>query len=67
MLVNGGPAGDLDDDGDVDLADVAWFTSCLGGPEVALGQDCAVADFDADADVDLADYAQFQSFYQVGR
>ncbi len=56
--------GDLDRDGDVDLADFASFQYCFSGPNQALREPgCAVADSDADNDVDLADFAAFQTCF----
>ena len=58
-------AGDLDDDGDVQLDDYATFQGCLNGPEVTEpppgceAEDFANADFDRDGDVDLGDFATF--------
>lgn len=59
-------SGDLDDDGDVDETDFAWFAGCLGGPGNADAPPaCEPADFvrcdmDEDEDVDAADVALFQ-------
>ena len=44
--------GDLDGDGDVDVADYLLLVDCFVGPFVSGG-----ADRDGDGDVDLADYA----------
>jgi hypothetical protein len=55
--------GDLDLDGDVDLADFALFSAHLAGPDHDPGGDpliAAAADRDDDGDVDLADFARFQ-------
>lgn len=58
--------GDLDQDGDCDLDDLAMFAIALAGPEETTpppGCDPALfaaADFDADGDVDLADFLLFQ-------
>ena len=58
--------GDLDGDGDVDLADYAVFAACVGGPGVAAPPSgCSAfqfqaADLDGDDDVDLADFAAFE-------
>jgi hypothetical protein len=53
--------GDGNNDGDVDLSDVAAFGTCLTGPHPAtLPSGCAAFDFDHDADVDLADVAVLQ-------
>jgi hypothetical protein len=51
------PLGDVDDDGDVDLADAALLSECFGGsfqPTTSSG--CELADFNGDTDVDLGDY-----------
>ncbi|MBN1491368.1 MAG: hypothetical protein JXA69_15750 [Phycisphaerae bacterium] len=51
---------DLDDDGDVDLADFGSFSFCFNGPNRPLPvAGCAVSDLDADSDVDLTDFALF--------
>jgi hypothetical protein len=66
--------GDFDADGDVDAADYAVLTDCLGGPGVLPGPRqvtggalaCLVIfDFDRDADVDLADFTRFQERFTV--
>ena len=54
------PPGDLDCDGDVDLADFNAFTDCMSGPNATPPGDCEDADLDTDADVDLHDFAEFQ-------
>jgi hypothetical protein len=57
--------GDLDNDGDVDLADWGLFAPCLGGPRVTTppagcsALNFAAADLDGDEDADLADAARF--------
>jgi hypothetical protein len=56
-------AGDLDEDGDVDLHDFTVFEACLSGPGVAAGSQCVRADFDADADVDQNDFGGFQAVF----
>ncbi len=52
--------GDLDENGTVDLADVAWFQRCFsganGGP---VGIDCACGDVAGNDDVDLIDLRAF--------
>ncbi|MCP4590537.1 MAG: hypothetical protein GY842_07325, partial [bacterium] len=56
-------AGDLDEDGDVDLADHGIFATCVSGPGNPVPPPgCGpaafeAADLDDDNDVDLADYA----------
>jgi hypothetical protein len=60
------PAGDIDLDGDVDLADAESLAECLGGPDVyTLPPGCPAAHFDladvtCDNDVDLYDFAVLQ-------
>lgn len=54
--------GDLDNNGVVDLGDVAAFIACTGGPSLPALPTCApglaqLADLDDDDDVDLRDYA----------
>ncbi len=54
--------GDLDEDGDVDLADYARFQECHGGEDVPRRDPaCFAAHFDTDDDVDGADVAGFVS------
>ena len=53
--------GDLDQDGDVDLADFLAFTRCFSGPGLTAEEACRRADLDGDSDVDLADLIQFQA------
>ncbi|UCG16396.1 MAG: hypothetical protein JSV19_13980 [Phycisphaerales bacterium] len=53
-------SGDMDDDGDVDIADYPPFEQCLLGPLTSVGPDCVCADFNGDRDVDLSDVARFQ-------
>lgn len=56
--------GDLDGDGDVDLADFAAFAECLNGPDNSPAPTCSPdvdADLDGDGDVDLHDFATFQA------
>jgi len=49
------PVGDADGDGDVDLADLAAFQVCYGGPGVPYGLGCDVFDTEPDGDVDARD------------
>jgi hypothetical protein len=56
----GQDVGDLDGDGDVDLADYEVFENCMTGPGVPKQLGCRAADLDGDGDVDLADYGIFQ-------
>ena len=64
-----GLPGDLDDDGDVDLADFELFTACAAGPgEGNPGGACdpttfTFADHDADGDVDHFDFAALQTYF----
>ena len=64
--------GDVDLDGDVDLADQAVFVDCQAGPNVGTPPpgDCTQdqfdlldSDLDPDGDVDLEDYARFQAIF----
>jgi hypothetical protein len=61
VLVPGLEPGDLDGDGDADLADYALFAACLGGPNQpnpgCPAENFDAADIDSDGDVDLEDYA----------
>lgn len=59
------PAGDLDHDGDIDLADLATLGECMTGPRIwgdaaLTPPGCELLDFDRDWDVDVADFAQIQ-------
>ena len=56
-------SGDVDNDGDVDLADFEAMAGCLSGPETAASPECEAADLDGDADIDLADAAIFQDAF----
>ncbi len=58
--VTGGILGDADDDGDVDLDDMAGFLDCFTGPGRGVGAGCATFDFDGDGDVDFVDFALYQ-------
>jgi hypothetical protein len=59
-------AGDINGDGEVDLADYTRFAACLAGPnETSPPAGCSLlefdsADIDLDRDVDEADFAEFQ-------
>jgi hypothetical protein len=65
--------GDLDDDGQLDVADALRLIVVLLGPEITtppasqpqLG-DFLTTDLDVDADVDLADFARFQRGFTGG-
>ena len=56
-------AGDVDGDGDVDLADYLTFLRCSMTPGVPLDRDCRAVDFDDDGDVDLADLVAMQGAF----
>ena len=63
--------GDIDNSGDVDLADYAALSDCLAGPPAPVthtppwcADDCLGAfDADEDQDLDLADVAAFQTLF----
>jgi hypothetical protein len=58
--------GDLDGNGDVDIADFELLAQCLAGPVGGPAASCPSAvdaDFDADGDVDLADFALFARYF----
>jgi hypothetical protein len=58
--------GDIDHDGDVDLADFVRLQCCFNGPNRPPGGgcgDCAEVDFGPDGDVDLEDFLIFQSCF----
>ncbi|GJM24879.1 MAG: hypothetical protein DHS20C16_12940 [Phycisphaerae bacterium] len=66
--------GDIDNDGDVDSADMRVFVACLFGPNAApappgpmVSQNCLDSfDFDSDGDVDLADFEEFAKAFTGG-
>lgn len=59
--------GDLNGDDVVDAADLAAFSVCLRGPDIAVVGGCEGADLDFDLDADLADFAAFQVAFGAGR
>jgi hypothetical protein len=50
-------------DGDVDLDDFDTLATCLGGPNVSVGEVCVRFDGDCDGDVDLLDFAGFEAAF----
>ena len=57
-------AGDLDEDGTIDINDFQYFPACLSGPGVLMGTDCECADLDGDLDIDLADFGVYQNLLE---
>jgi len=51
--------GDFDGDGDVDLADYAFFAGCQTPPGGGVLAGCDATDIDGDGDTDLADFTGF--------
>jgi hypothetical protein len=56
--------GDMDGDGDVDLADAAGFVDCVDGPLATFAGGCGCADLNDDTVVDLKDFAVFQGMLE---
>ena len=56
-------AGDVDRDGDLDLADFYAFPDCLTGPAGVVDPSCTAFDADADEALDLRDWAAFQQTF----
>lgn len=55
---------DLDQDGDVDLDDLAFFETCATGPAIPIEQSwCRAADFDNDLDIDQSDFGVLQGCF----
>ena len=59
FVVRARPAGDCDEDGDVDLTDFLCFRDCFHGPDHWPPKACDVVDFDLDGDVDVLDFHAF--------
>lgn len=57
------PPADLDEDGLLELDDVAQFVQCLTGPTAPVLPGCTPADADSDGDVDILDYALAVTFF----
>jgi hypothetical protein len=55
------PIGDLDGNDVVDLADLAWWISCLTGPDEPAQTGCLCSDLNQDGYVDLGDFAVLQA------
>ena len=55
--------GDLDDDGDVDLADFALFTRCFTGVGGEASPACSQADVDGCGQIDLEDFVAFRAAF----
>ena len=53
-------AGDLDVDGQSDLADFAFFAGCMSGPGQPVSPGCEPTDMDGDGDADMDDFRLFQ-------
>jgi hypothetical protein len=60
LRVHAGVPPDIDQDGDVDLADLGSLQQCASGPSIALVAGCDRMDLDADGDVDQNDFGVFQ-------
>jgi len=74
LLLLGGTAaiaqlpGDLDANGEVNLADLVDFVGCLNGPNgITVDPACDPGNFDSDTDIDLHDFAGFQARFGFGQ
>lgn len=52
--------GDVNRDGNIDLADHATLSGCLTGPQTPCSEPCRRSDIDGDGDVDLKDWSVLQ-------
>lgn len=59
--------GDFDGDGDVDIADFAFLSTCFTGGGIPCSGDCCRADLDGDGDVDIADFSTFSANFTGSR
>ncbi len=60
--------GDLDANGEVNLADLVDFVGCLDGPDgITVNPACDSGNFDSDTDIDLRDFAGFQARFGFGQ
>ncbi len=60
--------GDLDGNGEVNLADLVDFVGCMNGPDGgSVDPTCDPGDFDPDTDIDLRDFAGFQKRFGFGQ
>jgi hypothetical protein len=55
--------GDVDLDGDIDLADYSVIGDCLSGAAIPPPGGCSAADLDNDGDVDIHDFAAFELIF----
>ncbi len=58
-------AGDFDRDGDLDLNDLSFFTSCMSGPGMGSAPGCSACDLKGDLDVDLEDFQIFEERHTI--
>ncbi len=74
LLLLGGTAalaqlpGDLDGNGEVNLADLVEFVGCMNGPDGgSVDPTCDPGDFNPDPNIDLRDFAGFQARFGFGQ